>query len=243
MLIIGGDASQMFRRLAIIGLMAVLIGATFACQTAPCQTEPPAAALSPQAAAQLAATIEILRAKVQALPQDPKVRFQLGKALRLSGNLPDAASELLEATALDPSLYIAYHEFRLSKPSSAELNEAIDRLTQLKAERPKELMLRVALSELLELRGDCYDAARSLIDLVYENGVPPNYTAQVQARIHYLLSQTKDVQTTESTKSEESGLDLLPAPLPDATAARSIAANKPKSGDQAPGFGHSTLLP
>ncbi|HEY9717814.1 MAG TPA: hypothetical protein V6C69_10120 [Trichormus sp.] len=223
--------------------MSVLVGATFACQTGMCQAQPQAAALSPQAAAQMAATIQVLRSKVQALPQDAKVRFQLGKALRLSGDLPDAASELLEASALDPSLYIAYHEFRLSKPSSAQLDEAIDRLSELKGERPKELMLRVALSELLEMRGDCYDAARALIDLVYENGVPPKYTAQVQARIHYLLSQTKDVQTTESTKSEEAGLDVLPAPLPDATVARSIAANKPKSGDQTPGFGHSTLLP
>lgn len=244
MLIIGRDASKMFRRQVSIGLTVAFAAAPLGCQSALCQTRALTGSAQVQSTSpQLAAAIEALEAKVQSSPQDAKVRFQLGKALRLSGDLQAAARELLESTALDPGMYFAYHEFRLSNPSSSQLNEAIDRLTQLKEERPKELMLRVALSELLELRGDYHDAAICLIDLVYENGVPVKYTAQVEARIHYLLLRTKDAQTTESAKSEEAGLDVLPAPLPEATVVRSIAANKPKTENQAPGFGHSTLLP
>jgi len=207
--------------------------------SAPSDAQAQAQPVSPQ----LAATIQLLQAKVQNLPQDAKLRFQLGKALRLSGDQAKAASELLEATALEPGLFIAYHELVLSKPTNAQLDEAIERLNQLKNERPKELMLRVALSEVLELRGDCYGAARALIDLVYDNGVPVKYLSQVQARIHFLLSQTKDVQTAQTAKSEDAGLDALPAPLPESPMVRSIAANKPKNGNQTPGFGHSTLLP
>jgi hypothetical protein len=138
---------------------------------------------------------------------------------------------------------MAYHQFTLCKPSNDQLDEAVERLSHLRDERPNELMLRVALSEVLEQRGDCYAAARALIDLAYQpDGIPAQYLPKVQARIHYLLSQTKDTQTAENAKTSDAGLEQLPAPSVNSQSGRDPSPAKGKDANQ-PGFGHSTLLP
>lgn len=182
-----------------------------------------------------------VRAKVDAAPQDAKLRLELARALRGAGKNYEAATECLETSALEPGMYVAYHELALCKPTNEQMDEAIERLQHLRDLRPTELMLRVALSELLELRGDNYASARALVDLVYSNKVPQQYLPKVQARIHYLLSKAKDAQTAQNARTDEGTLDTLPAPLPESSLRRSsIAASKTKNGQ---GFGHSTLLP
>jgi len=190
---------------------------------------------------ELKAKIATLRQQQLTSPQDARLRFQLGKALLAAGDRAGASIEFLEATSLEPSYYIAYHQLTQCKPSNDQLDEASERLIHLRDERPNELMLRVALSEILEQRGDCYAAARALIDLSYQpGGVPAQLLPKVQARIHYLLSQTKDSHTADNAKTNDAGLEPLPAaPTSQSQARRDLAASKAKDS----GFGHSTLLP
>jgi thioredoxin-like negative regulator of GroEL len=190
-----------------------------------------------------APSVEVLRARVVAAPQDVKAHYALGHALRLSGKTAEAASMLVETTSIEPGMFLAYHELVLCKPSNEQLDEAAERLSHLRDERPHELMLRVALSEVLEQRGDCYAAARALVDLTYNGGVPEKYAAKVQARVHYLLSRVKDAQTAQTAKAEDGGLDALPPPLPESTLRRNIATSKVHDEKQTQSFGHSTLLP
>ena len=98
---------------------------------------------------------ELLKAAeqaAQATPRDAKKRYEWADYLRKSGELHKAAIEYLEVTLLDPTYYVAYHQLLDCKPSDDQLDEAIERLTKLEVQRPKELMLRVALSEVLEKR-------------------------------------------------------------------------------------------
>ncbi|HEY9712810.1 MAG TPA: hypothetical protein V6C72_05035 [Chroococcales cyanobacterium] len=212
--------------------------------------------------------VEEARQAVQAAPQDARARFDLGKALRMNGQPEAAAGEYLEATALDPALYVAYHELSLTKTTPQQLDEAIDRLKVLKDERPKDLMLRVGLSELLEKRGDTYQAARTLIDLVFANGVPERYVNKVNSRIHYLLSKAKETHQDNSVKSQAevaatedtlapalpgarlggktddaAGEDTLQPPLPDASLKRNLSASKVKPTKVMQNFGHAPLVP
>jgi tetratricopeptide (TPR) repeat protein len=186
--------------------------------------------------------VDLLKKQVKATPQDAKARFQLGKALLAAGNKKDAGTQFLEATTLEPKLYVAYHQLTLCKPSNDELDEAIERLNRLQDQHPEELMLRVALSEVLEQRGDCYAAGRSLIDYTYKYKVAPGLLPKIQARIHFLLSQTKDGNSAQTAKTSDAGLEPLAAPSPEMQARRNFAASKTKDA-QVPGFAHSNVLP
>ncbi len=207
-----------------------------------------------------AEALSILKKRVQDEPQDAKANFAYGRALRLSGRNEEAATYYLQATALEPSFYVAYHELSLSKARPGQLDEAIDRLQLLMGQQPHELMLRVALSELLEDRGSLYPAAKVLVDLVYENCVPEKYLPRVKARISYLLSKNKDAQVkdkaraddleSESAQSkdkarvgESAESTSAPLPLPDSSLRRNLAATKLKDAKDMSNFGHTTLLP
>jgi Flp pilus assembly protein TadD len=194
------------------------------------------------------AAVDAARELVQQSPENASARYKLGRALRLAGKNQEAASELLEATSVDPSLYVAYHELSLTKARPQQIDEAIDRLTILKDEKPKDLMLRVALSELLEQNGKTYQASRILVDLVYQNAVPEKYVARVNARIHYLLGKAKDSHASEKAATQDSAQDAaeeesLPAPLPEASLRRNLSASKIKDSKSGQGFGHAPLLP
>ncbi|MFN8555768.1 MAG: hypothetical protein U0103_30235 [Candidatus Obscuribacterales bacterium] len=190
------------------------------------------------------AAVEAARQVVQQSPENAKARYELGRALRIAGKNQEAASELLEATSMDPSLYVAYHELSLTKARPQQLDEAIDRLTILKDEKPKDLLLRVALSELLEANGKVYQASRILVDLVYQNAVPEKYVARVNARIHYLLAKAKDAHAAEKVAAEDpTEEDSLPPPLPESSLRRNLSASKIKDSKSVQGFGHAPLLP
>lgn len=183
------------------------------------------------------------RAKVKANPGDVNARFQLAEMLRKLGRQGEAAHEYLNATELDPSLYLAYHQLTLVEADSSQLDDAIERLKKLKEEKPKELMLCVALSELLEKRGNYYQAARQLIDLGYANAVPVKFAPKVNARVHYLLSKAKEAQSKETVSAvDDEELEVVPAPLPESTLKKGIAASKYKESREMKGVGHVPLL-
>lgn len=183
------------------------------------------------------------RARVKASPEDVNARFQLAELLRKQGRQGEAAQEYLTVTELDPTLYLAYHQLTLVQSDTSQIDDAIERLKKLKEERPKELMLCVALSELLEKRGNYYQAARQLIDLGYANAVPPKFAPKVNARVHYLLTKAKDAQIKETVSEvSDDDLDVVPAPLPESTLKKGMAASKYKESKEMKGVGHVPLL-
>jgi tetratricopeptide (TPR) repeat protein len=184
---------------------------------------------------------------VQAAPRDAKKRFELAESLRKAGEPQKATVQFLETSVLDPGYYLAYHQLLLCKPSNDQLDEAIERLTTLEEKIPKELMLRVALSEVLERRGETYKAARALVDLQFADYIPPKYTPQINARIRYLLGKAKDQQTTEKAQAvgqvPTEDPDSVPLPIPENTAAKDLSEAKLKDSSVTEGPGHTKLLP
>jgi tetratricopeptide (TPR) repeat protein len=184
-----------------------------------------------------------LQKQVDDSPQEAKLHLAYAHVLRLSGKHEQAAKEYLEATSLEPSLFVAYHELSLSKARPELLDEAIERLNHLRANQPKNLMLRVALSELLEQRGKLYPAAKVLVDLVYDNAVPEQYMPKVKARIHYLLAKNKDAMAVEKAVNDDLENDSTPLPLPESSLRRNAVTKTIKDAKVMQNFGNSTLLP
>lgn len=198
----------------------------------------------PQEGQSIAALLQSARAQVRENPSDYKAHFALAELLRKSGRQQDSSQEYLQATEIDPALYVAYHQLSVVSSDTAELDQAIARLTKLKDEKPKDLMLRVALSEILEKRGSFYQGARVLVDLVYQNAVPDKYLPKVNARIHYLLVKSRDSQEVDKSAAfSEEELDTLPPPLPEATFHKNLAAYRLKESRVMRGVGHAPLLP
>lgn len=198
-------------------------------------------------AGELLTAEEELRSKrlaAQRAPDDAKAIYAYAEILRKTGDKKEAARQYLRATSIEPAFYIAYHQLCSTNPDSRQLDEAVERLNQLKIQRPRELMLRVALSELLETQGNYYLAARVLVDLVFQNAVPDKYTNKVNARIHFLLSKAKDAQISDKSRVGEDQSEEWSAPaLPEATLKRNLSASKIKEPKVMRGFGHAPLLP
>jgi len=227
--------SEQKRRRPIALLLGTLL--FFSLSQASAQYHPPT----------LAEQLKVAEQAVQSAPRDAKKRFELAEILRKSGDNHKASIQYLETSVLDPSYYLAYHQLLICKPSNDQLDEAIERLTKLEEQIPKELMLRVALSEVLERRGETYKAARALVDLQFSEYIPPKYTPQINARVRYLLGKAKDQQTTE--KAQQVGqtptedLDSVPLPIPETTAAKDLSEAKLKDSKVTEGYGHNKLLP
>ncbi|PWT96463.1 MAG: hypothetical protein C5B53_09660 [Candidatus Melainabacteria bacterium] len=190
--------------------------------------------------------LRVAEREVEASPRDPKKRFELADALRLSGDLKKASQEYLDVTSLEPAYYIAYHQLLRSKPTEDQLDEASDRLKKLEEKRPKNLMLRVAYSEILEKKGDYYTAARALVDLQYSHGIPPKYEMKINSRIHYLLSKSKDVASAKTAQHSQEPVedpDAVPLPLPESSFDTGLSATKLKETKVPEGYGHARLLP
>ncbi|MBX9878416.1 MAG: hypothetical protein K2Y22_08145 [Candidatus Obscuribacterales bacterium] len=175
--------------------------------------------------------------------------YTKAEEMRKAGNEKEAADLYLRAVTLEPTLWVAYHQLANLKDEQGQIDAAMAKLNELKAKQPKELMLRVALSELLEKRGDYYQASRELVDLVYANLVPEKYSKKINARIHYLLSKSKhaniNVPNTEfeNLRTEEE-LDTVPPPLPDpGLVVRDLASTKSKEIPAMQGTGHTQLQP
>jgi tetratricopeptide (TPR) repeat protein len=220
-------------------LPAVLVGALLflSVSQAQAQYHPPT----------LPEQLKVAEQAVQLAPRDAKKRFELAELLRKTGELRKASIQYLETSLLEPNYYLAYHQMLLCKPSNDQLDESIERLTKLEEQLPKELMLRIALSEVLEQRGETYKAARALVDLQFSEYIPPKYTPQINARVRYLLGKSKDMQMTE--KAQQVGqtptedLDSVPLPIPESTAAKDLSEAKLKDSRVTEGYGHTKLLP
>jgi tetratricopeptide (TPR) repeat protein len=180
-----------------------------------------------------------------AFPKDAKRHFELAEALRSSHDIKKAAAEFLNVTRLDPGYYLAYHQMVLSKPTVAQLDEAIERLNTLEKEKPSVLMLRVSLSEMLEKKGEYYKAARTLVDIEYSHTIPEKYLPRINGRIHYLLMKAKDTETLDEAKKPEaqSESDSSPLPLPDASLDSDLSSTKLKGQSVTESYGHARLLP
>lgn len=187
--------------------------------------------------------LQVARAQVRSNPADAKARLQLADLLRRVGRHREAAQEYLEVVDLEPSNYAAFHMLSVINADPAQVDEGIARLEKLKEEKPRELMLRVALSELMEKRGNYYQAARTLVDLVYQNAVPGKYNAKINARIHFLLTKSKDDKAKTSGYIQEEELDSSPPPLPDSSLRKDLAASKLKEPRVMKGVGNAPLFP
>ena len=142
--------------------------------------------------------IKSIRESIDLSPLDVSKRLRLARLLKQSGQTRQAAIEDLNATAVDPSTCIAYHEMLQNKASVDQINECVARLTKYDQLQPNQLSVRMTLSELYEEKGDYYQAARVLVDLQYVKGaIPTKFAELIDERIHGLLNDSKDAQTTE----------------------------------------------
>lgn len=187
--------------------------------------------------------LQVARAQVRANPSDARSHFNLAELLRRAGRHREAAQEYLEVVDLEPANYYAYHMLSAVNADPAQVEEGITRLESLKQEKPKDLMLRVALSELLEKRGNYYQAARQLVDLVYQNAVPEKYHQKINARIHYLLSKAKDAHNKVNSYIAEDELDSSPPPLPESSLSKDLTVSKLKEPRFMKSTGNAPLLP
>lgn len=203
----------------------------------------------PQTAAELKAEFKQLQIEVAAKPHDAQLQFKLGECYRKMAQPVQACQHYVKASKLDPTMYVAFHQLALHSTDKVQVDEAAEKLTKLSNEKPKELLLRVALSELLEKQGNYYQAARTLIDLSYANAVPEKYRTKVASRIHNMLALAKSqkgqvVETpTANLPNTDEELDLVPAPLPTPSTKRSIAQARLKDSKEVRGMGHTPLIP
>lgn len=203
----------------------------------------------PQTPAELKAELKQIQSEIALKPHDAQLQFKLAECYRKMAMPTQASQHYAKAGNLDPTMYVAFHQLALHSTDNVQLDEAIEKLTKLSNEKPKELLLRVALSELLEKRGNYYQAARTLIDLSYANAVPEKYRTKVASRIHNMLALAKSqkgqvVETpTANLPNTDEELDLVPAPLPTPSTKRSIAQARLKDSKEVRGMGHTPLIP
>ncbi len=190
------------------------------------------------------AQLQAARDLVRANPADAKAHYALAELLRKAGRHHEAADEYVATVEQEPTLYVAYHQLSTVNADDAQIDQAVAMLNRLKEDKPKEMMLRVALSELLEKRGKYYEGARVLVDLVYQNAVPDKYLPKVNSRIHYLLAKSRDSKETDKAAGfAEEELDTLPPPLPEATLHKELSTSRLKESRVMRGVGHAPLLP
>lgn len=178
-------------------------------------------------------SIEALKAaleKSEANPSDPKLKFEYANMLLKAGKKKQALNEFLAVTDVDASYYLAYHMIALHAKDEKMLAHATKRLAHLKETKPKDLMLRVALSELLEAQGDYYRASRALVDLVFLNAIPAKYKKKVDSRIVFLQAKARDAHADRhSAVHHHTDTVNVSPPLPEETINKGIQAAKVKS--------------
>ncbi len=241
-----GHHTGIMRSIHQLSFFATLVAATLLIpQTVSAESSASQDHFIQKTAAQIAAEeLATLRQKVRQTPNEANAHAQLADALRKRGRLREAAQEYVQATLLAPEMYAAYHQIAAIGDDPQQLDDAIARLTKAKQEKPKELMMRVALSELLEKRKNYYQAARVLIEITYENAVPPKYFQRVNARIHFLLAKSKEAQLhAKDAVSSDEDLDVVPAPLPETGLRKGLTASKINESKELKGMGHVPLLP
>jgi predicted Zn-dependent protease len=189
-------------------------------------------------------TVEQARDASDSNPASAPLKYKYAEALKRAGRNDDAIREYLATTEIDPSYYHAYHQITQCSPDAKSLAEAVKRLTHLMADKPKELMLRVALSELLECQGQYFHASKVLVELVYENAVPPKFVTKVNNRIRVLQSKSRgehaNRRVAQDVHSKTDSGDP-PLPLPEENLSRGLSASRLEKGQDVDSYGHSAL--
>jgi tetratricopeptide (TPR) repeat protein len=202
--------------------------------------------------AQIGQQLAEAKTAVQLKPDDAHTRYAYAQALRRSGKYRQAAGEYLDAADLDPTMYVAFHQIAQIKCDPAQIDEALTYLLELDEDHPNDLMLKIALSELLERKAEYYKAARALIDVSYAGKLPPKIAPRVKMRIHYLLAKARQEQSegrdfasapTNGSAVEEDESGGLPPPLPADMPTSPLKSSSSQAGRTSEGTGHSTLLP
>lgn len=197
---------------------------------------------APSALAQAEApTVEDLEqalARSEANPSSAQARFEYAELLRKMGKDKEAAHQYIAVTDIDASYYVAYHMIAKHCKDAKILKEATRRLDHLKSSKPKELMLRVALSELLEAQGDYYHASRALVDIVFLDAIPEKYRKRVHDRITFLQAKARDRNAGRNASHTDSIASQEDPPLPEESIKRGLAASSIEKEDD---FGNAPL--
>lgn len=212
---------------------------------------PVALAQPDAAAAQLPAPTqaELDNARHQAddNPSNAKLRFDYAELVRRSGDLKGACREYLHATEIDGAYLLAYHQLALNCTDAILTTEALKRLQHLKEQHPDDLMIRVALSELLENQGKYYEASRVLVELVFKNVVPVKYSTKLNSRILFLQAKARAQHIDRGAHEGHHGtgkvehVDSVPVPLPEESLNSGLRASRLEPSTQGDSFGHSRL--
>ena len=194
------------------------------------------------------ATMQELKAARQAVSESQDsgdAHLRLARALSKLGRNREAAQEYLTAANVKQSLYVAYHELIQVTDDAAVLDDAIEQLNQIKEKDPKDLMLRVALSEVYEKHKKYHEAAKALVELQLANAVPPSYSQRLNLRVHYLLAKGKQAHDRQGDVpvATDEELDVVPSPPPSTSLRKGLTASKIKDSKELKGMGHVPLLP
>jgi len=213
----------------------------------------PAKAL-PVTADEVRAEIRRYQTDLVLKPNDAPTHYKLAEVYRKANELGLACDEYLKAIHCDQNYWVAYHQLLTTSTDQKQVDEVFEKLTKLEAQKPAELLLRVALSEYYEKRGNYYQAARTLVDCTFNGGVPEKWRVRVNARIHNMLVLAKSQKlqpddpaaasaATANAAPAEEDLDVMPAPIPTPSSKRSIAQAKLKDAKEVRGMGNTPLLP
>lgn len=185
-----------------------------------------------QASANAIPDLDKARENSENNPSSPDFSFKFAEALRLNGESVKANHQYLHTTEIEPSFYLAYHQLFLYCNDQRILDDATNRLRFLKQDKPNELMLRVALSELLEKKREFYEASRELIDLVFANLVPEKYKEKVNTRIRYLQAKTTTAQSHREANAGDAhnteSISRPPLPVNEDILKRGVSLSKVK---------------
>lgn len=211
---------------------------------APAVAQPDAAA--PPQPAPTQAELDAARHQAEDNPANAKLKYDYAELLRRSGDLKAASREYLHATEIDANYLLAYHQLALNCTDAVLVTEAVKRLQHLKEQHQDDLMIRVALSELLENQGKYYDASRILVELVFKNVVPAKYTTKLNSRILFLQAKARAQHIDRSAHEGHHGtgkvehVDSVPVPLPEESLNSGLKASRlePTTGEN---FGHARL--
>lgn len=185
-----------------------------------------------QAVANAVPDLDQARENSENNPASPEMSYKFAEALRLNGESVKANHQYLHTTEVEPSYYLAYHQLFLNCSDQRILDDALNRLRFLKQDKPNELMLRVALSELLEKKREYYEASRELIDLVFANLVPEKYKEKVNTRIRYLQAKTTTAQSHREANAGDAhqteSISKPPLPVNEDMLKRGVSLSKVK---------------
>jgi hypothetical protein len=225
--------------IAVFGIALILA-------QAPALAQPDAAA-SPPLPPPTQAELDAARHQAEDNPANAKLKYDYGELLRRSGDVKTASREYLLATEIDASYLLAYHQLALNCTDATLVAEAVKRLQHLKEQHQDDLMIRVALSELLENQGKYYDASRILVELVFKNVVPVKYTTKLNSRILFLQAKARAQHIDRGAHEGHHGtgkvenVDSVPVPLPEESLNSGLKASRLEPSTQGESFGHARL--